>query len=121
MAHWLGKKFQLSMPKVMQRFRKGNQLGTRTTILLQASRFKAKRYKVSQITNPYLKDEPVLKREDIFNLEEARQGQEGRAGQADWKEEVYVRKGGKCRKCGKDMPWNIRTDLSGRGLLTVVL
>jgi RNA-directed DNA polymerase len=105
MAHWLGKKFQLSMPKVMKRFHKGNQLGTRTTILLQASSFKAKRYKVSKISNPYLQDEPVLEREDVFNLEEAWHGQERRAGQADWKEEVYIRKGGKCRKCGKDVPW----------------
>jgi RNA-directed DNA polymerase len=105
MAHWLGKKLKLSMPQVMKRFRKGNQLGTRTTILLQATSFKAKRYKVSKIANPYLKDEPVLEREDVFNLDEAWRGQEGRAGQADWKEEVYLREGGKCRTCGKEVPW----------------
>jgi hypothetical protein len=105
MAHWLGKKFKLSMPKVMQRFQKGNQFGTRTTLLLQASSFKAKRYKVSKISNPYLKEELVLQREGIFDLEEAWQGQERRAGQADWKEEVYLRDGGKCRTCGKEVPW----------------
>lgn len=105
MAHWLGKKFQLSIPKVMRRFRKGNQFGTGTTILLQASSFKAKRYKVSKISNPYLQDELVLEREDVFNLEEAWHGQEGRAGQADWKEEVYLQKGGKCWQCGKAVPW----------------
>jgi hypothetical protein len=105
MAHWLGKKYQLSMPRVMRRFRKGNQFGTRTTILLKASSFKAKRYKVRKISNPYLNDEPILERENGFHLLEAWHGQERRAGQADWKEEVYLRDGGMCGRCGTYAPW----------------
>ena len=101
MAHWLGKKFKLSMPRVMKRFRKGNRIGTSTSILLQASSFKAKRYKARQITNPYLMDEPDLKREEVFDLQEAWQGQEGRPGQADRKEEVYYQSEGKCGRCGQ--------------------
>ena len=30
MAHWLGRKYQASMPTMMQRFRQGNTLGTKT-------------------------------------------------------------------------------------------
>ena len=105
MTHWLGKKFQLSTPKVMRRFRKGNQIGTSKTNLLKASSFKAKRYKISRLSNPYLKDELVLQREETFNLEEAWQGQEGRTGQADWREEVYLRREGSCGRCRKYVPW----------------
>ena len=105
MIHWLGKKFQRSTPKMMRRFGKGNRIRTSTTTLLQASSFKAKRYKVSKLSNPYLKDELVLEREDIFDLDEAWQGQEGRAGQADWKEEVYLQNGGRCGRCGMEVPW----------------
>ena len=105
MTHWLGKKFKLPVPKVMKRFWKGNRLGTRTTNLLHASSFKAKRYQVRKLSNPYLKDELILEREEKVDLEEGWRGQEGRAGQADWREEVYLRDGGRCGRCGTYVPW----------------
>jgi group II intron reverse transcriptase/maturase len=105
MTHWLGKKFKLSVPKVMRRFWKANRLGTRTTHLLRASSFKAKRYRVRTRGNPYLQDELVLEREARFDLDEVWRGQEGRAGQADWREEVYLRDRGMCGWCGTYVPW----------------
>ena len=69
MAHWLGRKFKMSVPEVMRKFKKGSSIGTGTYILSQASEFKAKRHGLREITNPYTTKDTTLRREDFDNLE----------------------------------------------------
>ena len=65
MAHWLGRKYQLSMPQVMQRFRRGNTLAMGARRLRQATEFKTQVYKKRFIKpNPYT-TQAVLTREDL--------------------------------------------------------
>jgi RNA-directed DNA polymerase len=105
MGHWLGKKYKLSMPEVMKKFRTGNTFGTATITLLQPTQFKAKWHKARVIPNPYLSPTPLIKRERLFDLDEKWTGQEARAGMADLKESVYRRDSGKCGRCGQKVPW----------------
>jgi RNA-directed DNA polymerase len=52
MAHWLGRKDQRSMPRVIRSFQKGNTLGTGSHTLDRASDFKATRHRLRVIQNP---------------------------------------------------------------------
>jgi group II intron reverse transcriptase/maturase len=106
MAHWLGRKFKMSMPEVMRRFRRGNSLGTGTCTLSQASEFKAKCHGLREITNPYTTKDTILRREDLDKLEEEWLGTEVRKGMMDRKEVVYQRDAGICGICGRFTPWD---------------
>jgi group II intron reverse transcriptase/maturase len=86
MAHWLGRKYKLSMPKVMEQFKKGNTFGTDTHTMILPSEYKAKRYQAKAIHNPYLSPEISLSREDWDRLMEQWEIVEGRKGSLDLKE-----------------------------------
>jgi RNA-directed DNA polymerase len=105
MAHWLGRKYQMSIPRVMRAFRKGNTLGTESLTLEMASDFKAKRHRLRVIQNPYT-SETLIQRENLDLLDEEWKGTEERKGAADYKEVVYQRDAGICGICGNLVQWD---------------
>jgi RNA-directed DNA polymerase len=106
MAHWLGRKYQMSMPEVMGAYRRGNTLGTGTCVLVKASGFKATRHRLRVITNPYVSKTATIQRENLDSLEEGWMGSERRKGEKDRKEVVYQRDEGICGICGNFAPWD---------------
>jgi RNA-directed DNA polymerase len=105
MAHWLGRKYQMSMPRVMRAFRKGNTLGTGSLTLEMAEDFKAKRHRLRVIPNPYT-SKTLIQRESLDLLDEEWTGTEERKGTQDDKEVVYQRDAGICGICGNFIPWD---------------
>ena len=105
MGHWLGKKYKLSMPEVMKKFRIDNTFGTATVTLLQPTQFKAKWHKARVIPNPYLSSSPQIERENLLDLDGLWTGREERPGMADLKEGVYRRDSGNCGRCGQHVSW----------------
>jgi RNA-directed DNA polymerase len=106
MAHWLGRKYQMSIPRVMKTFKSGITFGTGSYTLRKASEFKAKRHKLRQIANPYASITPVIHRETLDTLDAEWIGREERKGIRDRKDVVYQRDQGICGICGNFVPWN---------------
>jgi hypothetical protein len=104
MAHWLGRKYQVSIPEVLRRFRKGTTCGTHSTSLIMPREFKAKRHPLKAQANPSISATAPL-REAFDALEEAWVGTEDRQGQADRRDVVYERDHGICGLCGKLVTW----------------
>src|SRR5712664_2214808 len=75
MAHWLGKKYDLSMPKVMQRFKADRSFGTKSRKLVRPDEYKAKKRLIKTWHNPYTEKEEVerekdwIKRESLFTYD----------------------------------------------------
>ena len=70
MAHWLGRKYQLSIPKVLQRFHRRSSLGTATLTVAHLGELPTKRYLARVIPNPYLAPpDQKLWREELFSLD----------------------------------------------------
>ena len=75
MAHWLGRKYKLRIPAVMQRFQQGNTFRTRTIQLIMPSEYKAKRFVAKTWHNPYTEKEQVkeererMKRDHLFSYD----------------------------------------------------
>jgi group II intron reverse transcriptase/maturase len=105
MAHWLGRKEQMSTPRVMRKYRKGNTFGTFRTTLQMPSDFKAKRHRLRAIANPYTSEDTKIQREDLDSLGDEWAGTEERKGQDDRKVVVYQRTQGLCGICGNFVPW----------------
>jgi RNA-directed DNA polymerase len=100
MAHWLGRKFQLSMPHVMKRYRKGNTFVFEKSRLTKAAEFKTKRY-TSRIfkPNPYTTQSEVIQREEL-PADSNWTGYERRPGMADLRPHILERDGYACQQCG---------------------
>lgn len=105
MAHWLGRKYQLSLPGVMRAFRRGHTFGTNRVTLIKPTGFKAKRYRLRTINNPYTSEPSKSHRENLDDLGEEWTGSEARKGQDDRKEVVHQRDQGFCGMCGHFVPW----------------
>ena len=94
MAHWLGRKYKLSIPKVMQKFKKGYSFGTKTRTLARPDEFKAKRYVAKTWHNPYTEQEKVaeekarIKRESQLSYDRLRLG-EDRKGWMDLRRKLF--------------------------------
>jgi len=100
MAHWLGRKFKLTMPRVMHRFRKGTSLGEDGTILTRHTDYPTQRYKERFLKpNPYTTQE-VVKREELPD-NDPWTGFERRPGWADTKRKAQERDDWTCRICKK--------------------
>jgi hypothetical protein len=100
MAHWLGRKFQLTMPQVLRRFRTGNTLATGTLNLLKASEFKTKVYAKRYLkSNPYTTQERLQREEGA--MESSWRGQEPRAGIEDLRPLILERDKYTCGTCGR--------------------
>jgi group II intron reverse transcriptase/maturase len=99
MAHWLGQKYKISMPKVMQRYRKGNTFGTKSRTLVRPDGYKAKRLLVKTWHNPYTAKDEII-REKLLFYERLWHGEEDRKGWSDTREETILLKGTTCHTCG---------------------
>jgi len=96
-AHWLGRKFKLEMPRVLTQFNK-NGLGEGEVILLKHTAFPTKRYNLSfQKSNPYTTQERI-EREELPD-EDPWLGFEDRPGWADIKRQAQERDNWTCGMC----------------------
>ena len=104
MAHWLGRKYKLSTPAVMQRYCRGtgNQtFGTKTHTLERLSTYKAKKLLAKAWHNPYTAKEAII-RERFIWYESLWSGEYYRQGWKDLREEVILLKGTICAIQGPD-------------------
>jgi RNA-directed DNA polymerase len=100
MAHWLGKKFKIAMPVVMQRFNRDNTFVSGTHCLLKPTEFPSRRYQQRFFKpNPYLMQNRVLSRENLPG-ESYWSGYETRPGMADMRPLILERDEGVCQNCG---------------------
>jgi group II intron reverse transcriptase/maturase len=98
MAHWLGRKFKLSMPQVMARFRTNGYLSEGDVTLLKHAAFPTTQYKQRFLKpNPYTKQE-IIAREELPD-EDPWIGFEDRPGWADLKRQAQERDNWTCRVC----------------------
>lgn len=99
-AHWIGRKYRISMPEVMRRHYQKARFGTKEYQLTKATDFPTLHYKKRFLKpNPYMHQEKIL-REEI--PEETRwTGWEPRAGMADLRPAVLARDELQCQHCGE--------------------
>jgi RNA-directed DNA polymerase len=96
MAHWLGRKYKTTMPRVMQRFREGNTFRTKAAQLARPDEYIAKKLLMKTWHNPYTGKE-TRAREVLFSLEPLWTGSEDNSqGWSDLREEVILLKGTIC-------------------------
>jgi RNA-directed DNA polymerase len=98
LAHWLGRKYHLSMPQVMSTFNQGDSLGDGQTRLLRHSSFTTQQYKERFLKpNPYTTQERI-EREELpetsFWI-----GTEARPGWYDTRQAVLNRDNYTCVVC----------------------
>jgi hypothetical protein len=100
MSHWLGRKFRLSMPQVMRRYRQGNTLATPQYRLKPATEFSTLAYRKRFLKpNPYTMQDKVLREElpqDTYWT-----GHEPRPGMSDLRPIILERDGFTCQMCDK--------------------
>jgi group II intron reverse transcriptase/maturase len=110
MAHWLGRKFKLSTPAVMQRFCCDNTFVTQKYRLSRPTEFPTLQYKQRFLKpNPYLTQERELEREKL-PTETYWTGYEARPGMADLRLSILNRDEYLCQICGvnvSDHTWEI--------------
>jgi hypothetical protein len=100
MAHWLGHKYDLSMPEVMQKFQKHNTFGTKATTLVRPNEYKAKRLLTKTWHNPYTAKEAIM-REKLLVYKSLWNGSDYNGHvRRDLREEVILTKGTTCYICG---------------------
>jgi RNA-directed DNA polymerase len=100
MVHWLGRKYKLRMPKVMQKYQKENTFGIKTITMVRPDEYRAKKLLAKTWHNPYTAKEAII-REKILIYESLWNGDEGnRQGWTDRREEVILLKGTTCYLCG---------------------
>ena len=99
-AHWLGRKFKISMPEVMHRFRQGNTLAQGNHSLLRPTEFSSLQYRQRFFKpNPYLTQVRKLEREELPK-ETYWTGYEARPGMADLRPLSRERDEYTCQICG---------------------
>lgn len=100
LAHWLGRKFQLSIPEVMKRYRQGNSLVTKEYRLRMAVEYPTLAYKKRFLkANPYTTQRVIL-REELLQ-ERYWTGYESRPGMADLRLRILERDRYACQMCDK--------------------
>jgi RNA-directed DNA polymerase len=100
MAHWLGRKFKLAMPAVIQRFCSDNGIAVQKTRLSRPTEFPTLQYKQRFLKpNPYLLQGAKLERENLPN-ETYWTGYEARPGMADLRPTILERDEYACQICG---------------------
>jgi group II intron reverse transcriptase/maturase len=109
MAHWLGRKYKVNMPRVMQRFRQQNTLGTNAIQLFMPTLYKSKKLLIQTWKNPYT-GTSAIHREAFFSYSRW-PGLEERQGMADLREELLLTRGTDCDICSKKChPFEIQVD-----------
>jgi 5-methylcytosine-specific restriction endonuclease McrA len=99
MAHWLGRKYKINMPEIMQRYKEGSTFRTKNIKLVMPTEYKAKKLRTTTWHNPYTAKEAVT-REKLFSYLNLWSGNETRQGWEDLREEVILLKGTTCYLCG---------------------
>jgi RNA-directed DNA polymerase len=100
MAHWLGRKFKITMPSVMRRFCEDGTFVTQKVRLSQMAKFSTLQYKQRFLKpNPYLTQDKRLEREELPN-ESYWTGYEARPGMADLRPLILERDEYICQLCG---------------------
>jgi 5-methylcytosine-specific restriction endonuclease McrA len=102
-AHWIGRKYQLSIAKVMRRFYRNNTFQTTSMTLVLPQQYKPKQYKLSVKPNPYTQN-IAIEREDLPQLETVWMGESNR--NADLRAELRETLGPTCTTCGTTLEWN---------------
>jgi RNA-directed DNA polymerase len=106
MAHWLGRKFKVTMPVVMQRFSRDSSFTTEKYRLLRPAEFPALQYKQRFLKpNPYLTQDKKLEREELPN-ETYWTGHEARPGMADLRPLILERDEYTCQLCEAEVMAN---------------
>jgi group II intron reverse transcriptase/maturase len=102
MTHWRGRKYKISAPEVMTRYKRENRptmtLGTKTTTLVLPNAYKARKLLARTWHNPYTAQEAII-REKVFWYANLWLGNENRLGWGDLREEVILLKGTTCYVC----------------------
>lgn len=100
MAHWLGRKFKIKMPVVMERYKCDSTFITAKQQLLRASNFSTQNYKRRFFKpNPYTTQVAIIREE--LPQDDYWVGNEARKGMADLRPLVMERDGYICQLCGK--------------------
>ena len=104
-AHWLGGKYQRSIPLVIKRFGQKESFGTKRTHLILPTAFKTKRYKRKKPGNPYLTETGHVARDDLCDFEKAWLGnaRATRKGWWDMRDLVLERDEHVCTQCGRSL------------------
>jgi RNA-directed DNA polymerase len=103
MAHWLGRKFKIPMPVVMQRFARDSTFVSGDLRLLKPTEFPSQQYhKRFFKPNPYLTQERALTRENL-PVESYWTGYEARPGMADLRPLILERDEFICQSCGANV------------------
>jgi RNA-directed DNA polymerase len=99
MTHWLGKKYDITITRVRDRFQfslgKPSGLGTKTIDLLSPNSYRAKKLLTKTWHNPYTAKEEIM-REKFIWYESLWSGHENRQSWSDLREEVIQLKGTVC-------------------------
>ena len=100
LAHWLGRKYKISMPEVMKRFQqeKGG-LGTKSITVRMPTEYTLKKSIPKTWHNPYT-GKGKITREEVFSYDDLWTGHEDRQGWMDLREEVILLKGTTCSLWG---------------------
>jgi group II intron reverse transcriptase/maturase len=102
MTHWLGRKYKISAPEVMTRYKRENgptmTLGTKTATLVLPNAYKARKLLARSWHNPYTAPEAII-REKVFWYANLWLGNENRRGWGDLREAVILLKGTTCYVC----------------------
>lgn len=104
-AHWLGTKFKIQMPRVMRRFRQrvdGTMtLGTDSIALWRLSSLDFGVLRKRTLVNPYLDARQQLDREELLSVKHHWSGIERRPGIEDLRLLVFRRDHWSCRHCNR--------------------
>jgi group II intron reverse transcriptase/maturase len=111
MAHWLGRKYKISIPEVLRRYKEGQTFKTARTKLIMPSEYKRQVLRTKIWHNPYTAKD-AIRREAFFSYENVWNGkQDDRLGWADLREEVIIAKGTTCYVCGTSLhPYEVEID-----------
>jgi RNA-directed DNA polymerase len=110
MAHWLGRKYKIGMPVVMQKYSEGSTFRTKQITLTMPFEYKAKKLMAKTWHNPYTEKDAII-REKFFSYENAWSGKEDRLGWQDLREAVMLAKGTTCSVCGIELhPSEVEVD-----------
>jgi RNA-directed DNA polymerase len=97
-VHWLGRKYKLTVPAVVRRFKRGNTFATADCRLVRATDFRSQTYRQRFLKpNPYT-TQVRLNREEHLH-ESTWTGYEARPGMTDLRPLVWQRDEQRCRKC----------------------
>jgi group II intron reverse transcriptase/maturase len=109
MAHWLGRKYKCSIPRVCKQFLVNKHFATKTSSLKMPNEYTAKRYPLRAFSHPYLATSIEIEREELFSPDDYRTV-EAIAGQADRKDELFTRRQS-CNNCGKPLSFIFQAEL----------